>query len=76
MKTVTMAVGVIMTASEAIKLIGQTGTMRTSEGLTFEVLVTDVRQVYGREQAQVTPVSGCGMAWIMLERVILAGEAL
>ena len=61
-----------MTTQDAIRLIGQTGTYRTTEGLTVEVEIRDVRTSYGKEQVQVTPMAGFGSAWIMLDRIKLA----
>lgn len=49
-----------------MKLIGQKK-IWTREGLCVEVEILDVRQVYGKLQVKVTPVSGYGWAWKDLE---------
>lgn len=43
-------------------LIGKEGNIEVS-GLTFRVIVRDVRRVYGRLQYKITPHTGRGEAW-------------
>lgn len=58
-----------MTALEQAALIGRYGTMRSA--LAFRVIVTDVRQSFGRTDLQLKPVVGEGSAWISSENVKL-----
>ena len=36
-------------------------------GLTLRVMVTDIRQVWGRIDAQITPLEGAGSIWVNVE---------
>lgn len=40
-----------------------------SEGLKVEVKVLGERSVYGRDELEVSPVSGSGVKWIRKEKV-------
>jgi len=53
---------------EHISLIGKTGTMMHG-GLTIQVKISDVRELWGRLQALVSPVAGSGSVWVMVDRV-------
>lgn len=64
-----------MNLSEAIKIIGRTGTIRTAEGMTIEVFVNDVKSVYGVTRYEVSPVAGDGRAWINADRFTPGTEA-
>lgn len=59
-----------MSIREAAKLIDKTATYRVGE-LAFEVRITDVKNSYGRDKVQITPVNGSGEQWVMLESVTL-----
>lgn len=52
-----------MTAREAKQLLGSTGSLATLDGLTVDVKILDVREVYGRVDFLVTPVAGSGQVW-------------
>jgi hypothetical protein len=44
-------------------------------GMEFLVKVVDARKVYGRVDAQITPVNGAGFKWVEASALILNSEA-
>lgn len=61
-----------MTAREARAMLDQVGILDLG-GLRVEVLIVDVREVYGRVDFLVTPIAGSGQVW-KAERSISYGE--
>lgn len=59
-----------MTTSESSKLIGQTATL-SIDGLCVRVTILDAREVFGRSDYQVSPVTGTGTKWVSSDRVTL-----
>ena len=53
---------------ELIALIGKEGLM-SAHPFTFQVIVTDVKSVYGTDRLEVRPVAGTGTAWVNADRV-------
>ncbi|HYE29914.1 MAG TPA: hypothetical protein VEH27_00665 [Methylomirabilota bacterium] len=45
-------------------------------GLTFECVVRDVREVWGKPQVQIEPVSGSGLKWVDLSSVKLPAAGM
>ena len=61
-----------MTALQARELIGATGTIVVkTESFQVQVEVMDVRNVWGRDQFHVAPISGKGSAWVDANRVTI-----
>lgn len=52
-----------MTTSEKINMIGQYARLPI-KGLEVSVKILDIRDVFGRVDAQVTPEAGGGSAWV------------
>lgn len=57
------------TAVDLHKFVGSEGSVvveprRDSPGLRIEVRVTNARQVYGKTQFEITPISGQGFVWV------------
>ena len=53
---------------ELIALIGKEGVL-SAHPFTFQVIITDVKSVYGTDRLEITPVSGGGTAWVNADRV-------
>lgn len=53
-----------MTTAQAAKLIGQEAIWNAGNGLSFQVLIEDVKIAYGNTRYQVKPVSGQGSTWV------------
>lgn len=51
---------------DLIKLIDQVKSYRVN-GLHVKVRITDVRQVWGREDAQISPIEGDGSIWVSVD---------
>ena len=51
---------------DLIKLINQVKLYRIN-GLHVRVQVTDVRQVWGRSDAQISPIEGSGSIWVSID---------
>lgn len=66
-----------MSVKDLAKYIGQTGTMKLA-GLSANVKILDVRQVYGNLQFSVTLANGgYGDKWVMADSVKLSsGQAV
>lgn len=63
-----------MTINEIAKYIGKTGTILPGLGsISIPVKVYDARQVYGRVELLVKPVSGTGETWINPNRITWEG---
>jgi hypothetical protein len=66
-----------MTNAETNKLIGKEGIMviekagLRSPGLSINVIITDVRQSFGRVDILCVPVSGTGEKWTNLNKITL-----
>ncbi len=52
-----------MTTTQAQTLIGKRA-MVFYNTLTFEVIIKDTKQAYGRTLYLIEPVSGCGTTWV------------
>lgn len=50
------------------ELIGETRRLRTG-GLRVDVVVRDVREVFGRVDYLVSPVAGSGGCWVSFDRL-------
>jgi hypothetical protein len=63
-----------------IRYLGKTGSWAGIKDLSIDVIVDDVRQVFGSTQFRVTPLSGIGAKWVHADTVsfpdIDAGELL
>ena len=59
------------TAKELQKVLNAHATLKSSDGMTFEVRVLDARQVFGRIDYLVSPVTGYGTQWVSADRVAL-----
>jgi hypothetical protein len=57
-----------MTLAQHFGLIGRQASI-SSDGLTIQVLITDVKQSYGVVRYAVTPVAGSGSVWVNADRV-------
>ena len=57
-----------MNAREALKVIGQTGTLDTNE-LSVSITVLDIKSSYGQTRYLVQPVAGSGEVWVNDYRV-------
>lgn len=57
---------------EYMFLVGKTGTIEQG-GLVIQVKISDVREMWGRLQALVSPVSGSGSVWVMVDRIKIGG---
>lgn len=62
-----------MRASELAGLVGKQGAIRTAEGLTFAVTITDARTRFGILDYLVVPQAGIGEAWVESRRVQITG---
>ena len=66
-----------MTNAETNKLIGKEGIMviekagLRSPGLAINVIITDVRQSFGRTDILITPKEGTGEKWTNLNKITL-----
>jgi hypothetical protein len=56
--------------SEVQHIKDKTGTVYLA-GLTVEVVILDIREVYGNLQYLVTPVSGSDSVWVSAARVMI-----
>jgi hypothetical protein len=54
------------TFNETAKLIDQIKMLNDGKGLEFLVVITDVREVWGKTQCLVQPQSGNGERWVDL----------
>lgn len=63
-----------MTLKELAAVIGREGKFSPIAGFIVNVRVTDARQVYGRTDYAVVPLSGEGLTWIESKRVHLNGQ--
>ena len=59
----------MLTAMQAAGYIGQTRTLNDGSGLNFPVKIVDMRQRFGKVDAQVTPVGGAGARWVEIDRL-------
>ena len=59
----------MLTAVEAEKHIGTIRTLNDGSGLNFPVKIVDMRQRFGKVDAQVTPVGGAGARWVEIDRL-------
>ena len=59
-----------MSVREAAKLIDKVATYSVGD-LTINVLIVDVKSSYGRDKVKITPLSGNGEQWVMVESVVL-----
>jgi hypothetical protein len=59
-----------MTVREMSALIGRSALLYVGD-LAVEVRVTDARTRFGSVDVQVTPVSGHGLRWVLVETVSL-----
>ena len=64
----------VLTATQMIPAVGQTVGVRFEE-LTVTCTVQDVKHVWGEARIQVTPVSGSGLKWVTLSRVVKQQDA-
>lgn len=55
-----------MNATEQSKLLNRTAEYSPITGLVVQVRIVDIRQVFGRTDAQITPLKGSGRAWVNL----------
>lgn len=62
----------LLTAEELRSFIGRSGSYQAREGITFDVIVQDAREAYGRLDLLVSPVAGKGQAWIGATLIKLA----
>ena len=51
-----------MNAKEAMEMIGKEGSIAIG-GLRVKVIVTDVKNSYGKDRYEVTPIAGSGSIW-------------
>ena len=58
-----------MTAKEMSRPIGLLGTLTIELSMTITVKILDMRQVFDRQDALVTPVHGTGQRWIDFRRL-------
>lgn len=63
-----------MEISEMVKLVGhKTGNKEIglyySDGLSIEVKLIDAKQVFGRIDVKISPVSGSGDKWVQLDKI-------
>tara|TARA_R100000963_G_C4628113_1_gene93839 strand:+ start:722 stop:946 length:225 start_codon:yes stop_codon:yes gene_type:complete len=63
-----------MLNSELLRMQKNKTASVTLNGLTIDVTITDGRQAYGRDQLRVTPISGTGFAWFVVENVKLTDK--
>lgn len=63
-----------MTTREAALVLDTVRTLSMGE-LRVEVVVLDVRTVFGRTDYLVTPVAGSGTTWVDSDRTIATEEA-
>jgi|TARA_R100001530_G_scaffold111824_1_gene78931 hypothetical protein len=63
-----------MLNSELLRLQQNKTAAVTLNGLSIDVTITDGRSSYGRDQLRVTPVSGSGFAWFVVENVKLTDK--
>ena len=61
-----------MTVSQTAALIGQQANLPIGGGVMVAVLITDVKEGWGKTRYQVTPVKGYGAKWV--EYVELIGQ--
>ena len=61
-----------MTTKESMALIGRKGLLYESRGMSYNILVLDVKSSYGRTRLLVRPASGTGKAWVEQESVVIA----
>lgn len=59
-----------MTAREMAALLGKTAHLRTSEGFTIPVVITDIRAHFGTVNAYVEVTHGYGAKWVAYERLV------
>jgi hypothetical protein len=52
-----------VTTAESVAILGKAGTIHLN-GLNIDIIVTDVKQAYGRTRYQVTPAQGSGSIWV------------
>lgn len=52
-----------MGMKQLFTLLGREGFWNTSEGLSIQVRITDVKQAYGKVRYQITPINGVGYYW-------------
>jgi len=57
-----------LSVKKLAELIGETRRLRTG-GLRVDVVVRDVREVFGRVDCLVTPVAGSGGQWVAFDRL-------
>ena len=55
-----------MSTAELSKYIGKKAEHRTSF-YTVNIEIVDMRIIYGREQAKITPLAGHGTSWVRLD---------
>ena len=53
-----------MSTLELAKKIGKTGTIHTTNGLTVQVTILDVKVSWNKERYLVTPKAGSGETWV------------
>ncbi len=58
-----------MKATEANRYLGKQGTLVVERYLVINIECRDIRQVYGRVDVLVAPISGSGAAWISESRI-------
>ena len=61
-----------MTATELASLIGQTGTLTTTEGFKVQVIILDARDMFGRTDVLVSPPDATEenqYRWVNLDRI-------
>lgn len=57
---------IMSTTAELQKYIGKTASHKTGF-YRVNVKIQDMRVMYGADQAQITPISGEGLAWVRLD---------
>lgn len=62
-----------MTVLDMAKVIGKPGLFHVDKGFKVQVIVQDVRQVFGRIDYCIRPVDGIGNLWIDSNRVTVEG---
>lgn len=57
-----------MKATEIAKILGKKATWNVNN-LSVIVQITDLKQAFGRTDAEITPVSGSGHTWVSLDNL-------